>query len=121
MNILVIPVDSCFDRRRIVQCITDSNAWLKASISFYRLKTFVNGTVKFIAVNISHIFCIRADLRETRPTNPIVDLYFITQLPVILNISREFTGILYSFIIGLENNRVLFAGKNIRNEFVISI
>jgi hypothetical protein len=89
MDVLVITIHSCFDGCFIIQCITDRDAWLKAAISLYRFKTFIYCTVQFITINISYIFCIRADLFESTPANTIIDLYFITDLPIILYITAN--------------------------------
>src|SRR6187399_2303198 len=121
MDVLVVTIHSRFNGCFIVYCVTNSNAWFKTTIGLYRFKTFIYCAVKLISINISCIFCIRADLCESAIANTIIDLYFIADLPIILYIYSILTCILFGFIIGLKNYRVLFTRKNIRNEFVIGV
>src|SRR4030095_9035185 len=107
MDVLVIAIHSRFDGCFIIQGITDRDAWFKAAISLYRLNTFIYRAVKFIAVNISYIFCIWADLCESAIANTIIDLYFIADLPIILYIHSILTCIFFGFIVGFKNHRVL--------------
>src|SRR5678809_743914 len=119
MNVLVIAIHSRFDGCFIIYCVANRDAWLKATIGLYRFKAFIHCAVELITINISYIFCIRADLCESTIAKSIIDLYFITDLPIILYIRCKLACILFGFIIRLKDHGVLFAGKNIGNEFVI--
>src|SRR6187399_211063 len=121
MDVLVVTIHSRFNGCFIVYCVTNSNAWFKTTIGLYRFKTFIYCAVKLISINISCIFCIRSDLCEGAIANTIIDLYFITDLPIILYIYGILTCILFGFIVRFKNHGVLSARKNIGNEFVISV